>query len=265
MPVSLQCAKCGVGFRVPPSTAKTRKYCSRKCSTRSGDNHPEWQGGEREKQCQHCGKLFCKLPNRAISVFRKQKFCSKACADVGGLRYFGEDNPKWNGNPRRKHPGRHAAWARKVISRDKATCQRCGITGVEMHAHHIKPYIEVPDLRWEVSNGETLCYRCHWNEHTGSAANGVNSGKPAAGNAGGNPEPSFGRKPVEGVTTRGRAYRRWEGNCAYCGAFLSKRWSDTVGKSNLYCSTSHAVKHYWQRWHTAHGSNFLHERPARKG
>jgi hypothetical protein len=168
----------------------------------------------------------------------------------------GNQTRSGTGIPRRKHPGRHAAWARKVISRDMATCQRCGVTGVEMHAHHVKSYIDHPETRWDVSNGETLCYRCHWDEHTGSAANGVNSGEPAAGQAGGNPEPSFGRKPVEGVTTRGRAYRRWEGNCAYCGAFLSKRWSDTVGKANMYCSVSHA-KHRITGSASAisHGSN----------
>lgn len=246
MPVSLQCAKCGVEFRVAPSVAKTRRYCSHKCSNRFGKNHPGWQGGEREKICQHCGELFRKPPDRAISLFRRQKFCSKACADVGGLRYFGEDNPKWNGNPRRKHPGRHAAWARKVISRDRATCQRCGATGIEMHAHHIEPYIEVPELRWNIANGETLCFRCHWNEHTGSAANGVNSGKPAAGHAGGNPEPSDGRKPVEGLTTRGRAYRRVESHCANCGAFLSRRWSDAKGKPFLYCNKSCMMTHRWK-------------------
>jgi hypothetical protein len=255
MPVTLQCLTCNKDFRVPPSIAEKRKYCSRECGTRSGANHPEWQGGEREKHCQQCGRLFRKLPKRAISLFREQKFCSKACADIGGFRYFGEANSKWNGNPRRKHPGRHAAWARRVISRDRATCQRCGVTGVEMHAHHVKSYIDHPQMRWDVTNGETLCYRCHWNEHTGSVANGVKSGKLAAGHAGDNPEPSFQRKLVEGVTTRGRAYRRVEGNCGFCGAFISKRPSSAPGASGMFCSVSHARKAYWQQRRAAHGSN----------
>jgi hypothetical protein len=242
MPVTLQCQHCGNEFSVIPAVAKTAKFCSWPCKQqaqigkRLGADHPRWIEGAREKVCQNCGDLFQKHPRRAMSLFVKQKFCCKPCADEGGFRYFGEENPKWNGNPRRKHPGRHAAWARKVISRDGATCQKCGTTGVEMHAHHVKPYIEHPDLRWDVSNGETLCYECHWNEHTGSTANGVNSGKLAAGQAGDNPEPSFGRKPVEGVTTRGRAYRRWEGSCEWCGEFLSKRWSDVKAVAHVFCS-----------------------------
>jgi hypothetical protein len=64
----------------------------------------------------------------------------------------------------------------------------------------------------------------------------VNSGNILPGNAGDNPEPSLERKPLEGVTTRGRAYRRWDGECEWCGKFISKQWSDTVGKAHLFCS-----------------------------
>jgi hypothetical protein len=253
MPVSKPCEHCGQPFSMAwACLAKTQRFCSRECKgafqlgKNTGAKHPRWIEGEREKVCQHCGTLFAKHPRRAMSVFQNQKFCSKPCADEGGLRHFGEANSKWNGNPRRKHPGRHAAWARKVISRDGATCQSCGATGVEMHAHHIKPYIKHPDLRWDVGNGQTLCYSCHWNEHTGTAANGVNSGKLAAGHAGDNPEPSFGRKSIEGVTTRGRAYRRWEGNCENCSAFLSKRWSDVKNVARVYCDRSCAMQHAWK-------------------
>jgi hypothetical protein len=95
-------------------------------------------------------------------------------------------------------------------------------------------------LRWEISNGLTLCYKCHWELHTkqgdiGKSANGVNSGKPAAGKAGGNPEPSLGGNVEEGVTTRGRAYRRWTGNCHECGKFLTKPLHRVLGKSVIFC------------------------------
>jgi 5-methylcytosine-specific restriction endonuclease McrA len=202
-----------------------------------GANHPNWSGGARTKICQHCGSEFSLLSNRTVTTFRRQKFCSKECADKGGLRYFGEANGNWNGNPRRRHrESKHAAWARAVISRDNAACQACGAKGVELHAHHIRSYKNAPELRWDVSNGTTLCYACHWKEHSALDANGVNSGEAAAGSAGGHPEPSVGRKPVEGVTTRGRAYRRWEGSCEWCGAFISRRWSDVKGKSHHFCS-----------------------------
>ncbi len=242
MPVSVQCIECGDQKTVTPHRAGTYRFCSYACRgvwrTKhwSAEKNPKWQGGERRKSCQHCGLEFDKPQRRAMSLFANQKFCSKACADLGGLRHFGADNGNWNGMPRKKHrESKHAAWARAVISRDLATCQDCGVVGVELHAHHVKPYKRHPDLRWDVSNGLTLCHKCHWAAHSGLAANGVNSGKAAAGQAGGNPEPSFGRKPVEGVTTRGRAYRRWEGPCDWCSKFLSKRFSDVAGKQRIFC------------------------------
>jgi 5-methylcytosine-specific restriction endonuclease McrA len=53
-----------------------------------------------------------------------------------------------------------------VFERDKHTCQHCGITGVKMHAHHIKPYASHPELRLVVSNGLTLCEPCHHQTRT---------------------------------------------------------------------------------------------------
>jgi hypothetical protein len=226
------------------------KFCSYGCRGAwrqkhwTAENNPKWQAGERRKDCQHCGISFEKPRRRALSLFSEQKFCSKECSDLGGLRHFGADNGNWNGNPRTKHrESKQASWARAVISRDQATCRDCGASGIELHAHHVLPYKTHPELRWNVSNGRTLCYKCHWAAHTGTAANGVNSGEAAAGHAGGNPEPSFGRKSVEGVTTRGRAYRRWEGPCDWCQKFLSKRFSDVVGKRHIFCDRACAAKH----------------------
>lgn len=202
----------------------------------TGEDHPRWKGGSREKSCQHCGGVFRCEPPMPYTIFKAQKFCSKKCADEGGLRHSGKDHPNYKANGRRRQPrGKMGAWSRKVLSRDEATCQECGAKDVELHAHHIKPFETYPELRWDVDNGLTLCFRCHWAVHTALDANGVNSGNTVAGNAAGNPEPSFGRKPVEGVTTRGQAYRRWNGTCDWCGTFISKRWSDAKGKKNLFC------------------------------
>ena len=130
---------------------------------------------------------------------------------------------------RKNRRGKHGAWARAIISRDNATCRNCGARDVVLHAHHILRFAEHPDKRWDLDNGLTLCHSCHGAVHTASNANA---------------KPSFGRKPVEGVT-RGRAYRRWEGSCEWCQKFISKRWSDTVGKSHLFCSSACSMKFKW--------------------
>lgn len=243
MPAIVTCIQCGNAKSVVPARKATFKFCSYACRSLwrttnwSGENNPNWTGGEREKVCEHCGDVFKYEKGSTVTVFRKQKFCSKACADAGGLRFYGSDNPSWNGNPRRKHrQSELSAWARKVISRDGAACRTCGARHVELNAHHVKSYRDHPELRLDLDNGLTLCVYCHWQIHAKPAANGVNSGKPVPSKVGGNPEPSFGRKPIEGATTRGRAYRRWEGLCETCDTFLSRRWSDAANRAHIFCS-----------------------------
>jgi 5-methylcytosine-specific restriction endonuclease McrA len=57
-----------------------------------------------------------------------------------------------------------SAWRKSVLSRDNYTCVDCGSTE-SLHAHHILPWSEYPELRIEVENGETLCGDCHSNKH----------------------------------------------------------------------------------------------------
>lgn len=53
----------------------------------------------------------------------------------------------------------------KVLRRDGYTCQRCGKTGGNLHVHHIKRFVDTPELRLEPRNGITLCDRCHREVH----------------------------------------------------------------------------------------------------
>lgn len=55
------------------------------------------------------------------------------------------------------------AWSRAVRERDGA-CRRCGAV-MHLVAHHIKPWAKHPELRYDVTNGETLCRSCHRKEH----------------------------------------------------------------------------------------------------
>jgi len=58
-------------------------------------------------------------------------------------------------------------WRKKVFERDQYTCQKCLQYGRTLNAHHIKPYKDFPELRFEVTNGITYCESCHREIHNG--------------------------------------------------------------------------------------------------
>lgn len=252
--LAVQCQHCSKEFQVRPYRAATARFCSIKCRSEwrkanfVGENNPNFRGG-RFKKCAHCDTEFWVIP-----ATEHKKFCSKPCADAGGFRYSGKGHPNYREEARRKNRGgNHRYWVNAVISRDKATCQHCGATNVELHAHHIKSYKDHPGLRFDVDNGITLCYSCHWTVHTALNEKAVNSVNTLTGNAEGNTEPSSQGNLLEGVTTRGRAYRRWVGACDWCKTTISKPLSDVKGKAYLFCSRHCAGKHNaanrtYRRW-----------------
>lgn len=81
----------------------------------------------------------------------------------------GEEHWNWQGgisceNHKARNCQELKIWRRAVFQRDNWTCQECGVRGCRkypVNAHHIKSFAEYPELRFEVSNGITLCEDCH--------------------------------------------------------------------------------------------------------
>ena len=60
---------------------------------------------------------------------------------------------------------KYKSWRKEVLARDKNTCQMCGCTHKRLVVHHIKGFEKYPLLRFEISNGLTLCFGCHFQFH----------------------------------------------------------------------------------------------------
>ena len=131
-----------------------------KMSGRKGSRHPNWKGDSLNRICSNCGKVFRKTHDRRVPK-RGYWFCSHLCA----LKFqIGKNHPCWKGGPQRQSGNKRMRWAKKILSRDGYCCVSCGSFG-PLEAHHIKPWVNFPDLRFELSNGIALCQKCHRKVH----------------------------------------------------------------------------------------------------
>jgi hypothetical protein len=73
-------------------------------------------------------------------------------------------NPKSTINELIRKSPKYKNWRNYVFTRDNFKCIKCG-GNKDIHPHHIKEFSKYPELRFEVSNGQTLCAKCHGEIH----------------------------------------------------------------------------------------------------
>lgn len=107
-----------------------------------------------------------------VSAGLKKHFAEGGKVWNKGIEYLqikGSKNPKWKGGVTEDHDlirksVEYYEWRRLVKKRDGYKCQHCG-SNKKLNAHHIQFFSENPELRYELSNGITLCEPCHMAEH----------------------------------------------------------------------------------------------------
>lgn len=148
-------------------------YCSHSCYLRPKRNPPQ------KRNCKVCGREFLatiqqiKTPGWGLYCSLK---CRSSIPDTPEVRekkvHRGADHPNWKGGIMKGRKDRNLAvyknWRYDVFKRDKFTCVWCGIRNqkglgktVQLEADHVKSWTDYPTLRYEVSNGRTLCKGCH--------------------------------------------------------------------------------------------------------
>jgi 5-methylcytosine-specific restriction endonuclease McrA len=78
----------------------------------------------------------------------------------------GSNHPNWRGGitPYRVKiwtSPQYKSWREAVFKRDSFQCVVCRINTHDLEADHIKPFALFPELRFDVSNGRTMCKPCH--------------------------------------------------------------------------------------------------------
>jgi len=100
------------------------------------------------------------LKGHKVSKKTKEKISEKAKLRVG------PKSSNWKGgvtplNKKIRNSKDYQIWRKQVFQRDNYTCQICGKRGGYLEAHHIKPFRDYPELRFDINNGITYCIYCH--------------------------------------------------------------------------------------------------------
>ena len=138
-------------------------FCSRECRGKFvHKNGAYWLDKDRGIiTCKICGDSF---KERSY----KQQYCSFRCSGKAKkwVIKYGVDNPTWKGGISPIHAIirqslSYKEWRQGVFERDHYICQHCGQLRGYIEADHIKPFANFPELRFDISNGRTLCHECH--------------------------------------------------------------------------------------------------------
>ena len=80
-----------------------------------------------------------------------------------GKRNHLTNNWKGGKNSGREGRGRqeYKEWRMAIYKRDGFACVVCGNVGRNLNAHHIKEWVNFPELRLDIKNGVTMCEGCH--------------------------------------------------------------------------------------------------------
>jgi len=155
------CKNCGVVFK--NSKHPRQPYCSRPCYYEG-----RFPNQRLTTTCEQCGTDFWYYASRG-----DVKFCTQKCYLSSPLslelrarqKPTKENHWNWKGGIIRGRPDRNLGvykrWRKAVFERDNYTCQHCDKRGGWLEADHIESWTDFPDLRYELTNGRTLCRPCH--------------------------------------------------------------------------------------------------------
>lgn len=146
--------------------SKTTGLPLRPPTSKKGQPHPGWSESTRVKIMAKIGSPEYRMKVSQATLGRKLP--QSAIEKLRLVAKKGIESPFWKGgvskaNKMEYNSHRYKDWRKSVFERDNYTCQDCGVTGDKAYltAHHIKAFAYFVELRYELSNGKTLCEDCH--------------------------------------------------------------------------------------------------------
>ena len=160
--VSKKCLTCKNTFLISKyEIGRGRgKFCSKSCCVRYFKINGLTQ--KHKDKISSSGKKTSYWNN--LSDFEKDKYKKHLSNCRKGSKHYNWKGGISDNNMRLRNTCDLIKWRKSVFTRDNFTCVDCG--SIEnLNAHHIKEFILYPKLRCKLSNGKTLCRRCHLKYH----------------------------------------------------------------------------------------------------
>jgi 5-methylcytosine-specific restriction endonuclease McrA len=139
------------------------KFCSHGCYSISKLGKSSWNKG---KKLSAAHRQALRKKHKKMSDESRKNMCGRTPWNKDKHYLQGEKHWNWKGGITPKNKTirlslEYKQWRTAIFERDNYTCQKCGRRGVELNADHIKQFAYFPELRFELSNGVTLCVECH--------------------------------------------------------------------------------------------------------
>lgn len=152
------------------SSITIKKWASQRGLKKAPEYRRQVQQQNAEKR-QVTSELRARLRAKALGRKASTATRAKLSTVLKARAPKGADHYKWKGGKpwKRFTEPQYIEWRTAVLERDAYVCQQCHRTCNKnergLAAHHIKPYADFPELRYDVANGMTLCRQCHMQLH----------------------------------------------------------------------------------------------------
>lgn len=182
------CPSCGVERQIQLRASKKNKPCykcfhnspevirakqnqtkikSEEHKQKMKDNHWSKKGMESAfKGKQHTEEVKQHLKSKTLNQFNNLSDEDYLKHRIKSSLQKGRTFESFNGftspeNTRIRQSAEGKAWTLDVLSKANFTCDKCGLRGGKLHAHHKNAFASFPEQRFDIDNGVCLCESCH--------------------------------------------------------------------------------------------------------
>lgn len=168
------CAHCGSTFTI--HRHRKNRYCSTKCAGQSPARKVKNFRPDRKIAKPWLGKTFSAEHRANIRKrLREDPVVNEkmraAARKLAGPKHWNWKGGITKGDRAKRQTVDYHEWRTRVYQRDRYCCRMCRVKcrSGNITAHHVLPFKTHPTVRYDLSNGLTLCRSCHkkWHEEIG--------------------------------------------------------------------------------------------------